>query len=79
MIDVRRLALLRELSIRGTVVATAEAMHLSGPAVSQQLAVLEREVGVALLEKHGRTLAFTPAGRLLVAHADVVLGDLAAA
>jgi DNA-binding transcriptional LysR family regulator len=79
VIDVRRMELLRELSIRGTVSATARAMHLSGPAVSQQLAVLEREAGVPLLEKRGRTLAFTEAGRLLVTHADVVLADLASA
>jgi DNA-binding transcriptional LysR family regulator len=79
MFDVRRLALLRELSIRGTVSATAEAMHLTGPAVSQQLAVLEREAGISLLEKHGRRLALTAAGQLLVSHAGVVLGNLAAA
>lgn len=79
MIDVRRLALLRELAIRGTVAATAGAMHLTGPAVSQQLAVLEREAGVPLLERRGRTLALTAAGRLLVAHAEIVIGDLATA
>jgi DNA-binding transcriptional LysR family regulator len=79
VIDVRRLTLLRELAIRGTVAATAGAMHLTGPAVSQQLAVLEREAGVALLEKRGRTLALTAAGRLLVAHAEIVIGDLATA
>lgn len=79
MMDLRRLSLLRELSLRGTVTATARAMHLSGPAVSQQLAVLEREAGVPLLERRGRTLGFTPAGRLLVAHVDVVLADLATA
>lgn len=79
MIDVRRLELLRELSLRGTVAAAAASLHLSGPAVSQQLAVLEREAGVALLERRGRTLALTDAGRLLVTHADVVLGNLAAA
>lgn len=79
MLDVRRLALLRELSIQGTVTATAGSLHLTGPAVSQQLAVLEREAGIPLLEKRGRTVVLTPAGRLLVAHADVVLGDLASA
>jgi DNA-binding transcriptional LysR family regulator len=79
MLDVRRLALLRELATRGTVIAAASALHLTGPAVSQQLAVLEREAGVSLLEKHGRTLRLTPAGRLLVAHADVILANLAQA
>ncbi|QKS18296.1 LysR family transcriptional regulator, partial [Curtobacterium sp. Csp2] len=42
MLDVRRLVLLRELSIRGTVAAVAEAMNLTPSAVSQQLGVLER-------------------------------------
>lgn len=79
MLDVRRLRLLRDLSVYGTVAATAEALHLTGPAVSQQLATLEREAGLPLLEKHGRTLRLTPAGSRLVAHADVILGTLAAA
>jgi DNA-binding transcriptional LysR family regulator len=79
MMDVRRLRLLRELSVHGTVTATAEALHLTGPAVSQQLAALEKEAGVALLEKQGRTLRLTFAGQRLVEHADVILGNLAAA
>lgn len=79
MMDVRRLRLLRELSIHGTVTATAEALHLTGPAVSQQLAALEKEAGVPLLEKNGRTLRLTSAGLRLVEHADVILGSLAAA
>ena len=79
MLDLRRLALLRELATRGTISAAANALHLTGPAVSQQLAVLEREAGVALLEKQGRTLRLTPAGHLLVAHADVILANVAQA
>lgn len=47
--------------------------------MSQQLAALEREAGVRLLERRGRRLALTPAGELLVTHAEVILGDLAAA
>jgi DNA-binding transcriptional LysR family regulator len=79
MLDVRRLQMLQYLATHGTVAATAEALHLTPPAVSQQLAALEREAGVPVLEKQGRTLRLTPAGELLVAHAEVVLGDLAAA
>lgn len=79
MLDVRRVRLLHALSLHGTVSATAEALHLSGPAVSQQLAALEREAGLPLLEKRGRTLSLTPAGERLVAHAEVILGTLAAA
>jgi DNA-binding transcriptional LysR family regulator len=79
MLDVRRIRLLRELSVHGTIAAAAEASHLSGPAVSQQLATLEREAGVPLLERHGRTVRLTAAGALLVEHAEVILGGLAAA
>jgi DNA-binding transcriptional LysR family regulator len=70
---------LAEFATRGTVAATAEALHLTGPAVSQQLAALERETGLPLLEKQGRTLRLTGAGQRLVDHAQVVLGQLAAA
>jgi DNA-binding transcriptional LysR family regulator len=79
MLDVRRLRILQQLATHGTVAATAEALHLTAPAVSQQLAVLEREAGLPVVEKHGRTLRLTVAGELLVSHAEVVLGDLAAA
>ncbi|MHC5258082.1 LysR family transcriptional regulator [Streptomyces sp. UC4497] len=79
VLDVRRLRLLAEFADQGTVAATAEALHLTGPAVSQQLAALEKEAGVRLLEKRGRTLHLTSAGQRLVDHARVLLGDLAAA
>jgi DNA-binding transcriptional LysR family regulator len=75
-LDVRRLRVLRELAERGTVAATAEALSFTPSAVSQQLSALEREAGVALLEREGRRLALTDAGRTLVAHADAVLAQL---
>ncbi|WP_433461767.1 LysR substrate-binding domain-containing protein [Spirillospora sp. CA-128828] len=76
MLDVRRLYLLRELDRRGTIAAVAEALSFTASAVSQQLSVLEREAGVALLERSGRRVVLTPAGRSLVAHADAVLERL---
>ncbi|MFE0020162.1 LysR family transcriptional regulator [Amycolatopsis sp. NPDC059021] len=79
MLEIRRLRLLHELAHYGTIAATAEALRLTGPAVSQQLAALEREAGAPLLEKRGRGLVLTAAGRLLVSHADVILGEVAAA
>jgi DNA-binding transcriptional LysR family regulator len=79
MLDVRRLRLLRDLALHRTVAATAQAQHLTGPAVSQQLAALEKEAGLPLLAKQGRTLRLTPAGQVLVEHAEVILGSLAAA
>lgn len=63
--DVRRLDLLRELGERGSVIAVARAVHRTPSAVSQQLKVLEREVGVALTERRGRGIVLTDAGRTL--------------
>ena len=63
--DVRRLALLRELADRGTVTAVAQSLHLTPSAVSQQLKALEREAGVPLTERSGRGLALTAPGRVL--------------
>lgn len=76
MLDVRRLRLLRELAHRGTIAAVAESLAFSPSAVSQQLSVLEREAGVPLLERTGRRVALTPAGRNLVRHAEAVLERL---
>ncbi|MCG6493133.1 LysR family transcriptional regulator [Kitasatospora sp. A2-31] len=76
MLDVRRLRLLRELAHLGTIAAVAEALSFSPSAVSQQLSVLEKEAGVALLERTGRRVALTPAGRNLVRHAEAVLARL---
>ncbi len=76
MLDVRRLRLLRELALRGTIVAVAEALSFSPSAVSQQLAVLEREAGVPLLERTGRRVRLTPAGQNLARHAEAVLQRL---
>src|SRR6478609_8644477 len=54
MLELRRLRLLRELHERGTIAAVADALRFTPSAVSQQLAMLEREAGVALLERAGR-------------------------
>jgi DNA-binding transcriptional LysR family regulator len=77
--NVRRLRVLRELTARGTIAATAEALGYTAPAVSQQLAALEREAGVALLEKNGRRRRLTPAGEELVVRIEGILRELEAA
>ena len=79
MLDVRRLRLLRELAARRTVTAVAEALSYTPSAVSQQLAALERDAGVPLIERVGRGVQLTEAGRRLVAHADAVIARLEAA
>ncbi|MFI8104548.1 LysR family transcriptional regulator [Streptomyces sp. NPDC086023] len=76
MLDVRRLRLLRELALRGTIAAVAEALAFTPSAVSQQLTALEREAGVPLLERTGRRVRLTPAGENLVRHAEAVLERL---
>ena len=76
MLDVRRLRLLRELAARRTVTAVAEALSYTPSAVSQQLTALERDAGVQLLEKVGRGVQLTEAGRRLVVHADLVIAQL---
>ncbi|MEU9027241.1 LysR substrate-binding domain-containing protein [Streptomyces sp. NPDC048383] len=76
MLDVRRLRLLRELALRGTIAAVAEALAFSPSAVSQQLGVLEREAGLPLLERTGRGVRLTPAAQNLVRHAEAVLERL---
>ncbi|MEV5296451.1 LysR family transcriptional regulator [Amycolatopsis methanolica] len=53
MIDLRRLSVLRVLAEHGTVTATADALHLTPSAVSQQLRLLAEEVGVELLRATG--------------------------
>ena len=76
MLDVRRLRLLCDLDRLGTIAAVAEARSYTPSAVSQQLSALEREAGTALLERTGRRVTLTTAGRVLVAHADTVLAAL---
>jgi DNA-binding transcriptional LysR family regulator len=71
--DLRRLRLLRELRERGTLAAVAAALGYTPSAVSQQLAVLEREAGVRLLVRAGRGVRLTDAGLLLAEHAGVLL------
>ena len=75
MLDLRRLRLLRELARRGTIAAVAEALSYSPSAVSQQLAALEKEAGVRLLERRPPGQAH-PQADLLVAHTQVLLEDM---
>lgn len=77
--DIARLRALRELSLRQTMAAVAEALHLTPSAVSQQIAQLEEEAGLALVERRGRGVRLTPAGARLVEHAETVLAVLDAA
>lgn len=79
MLDVRRLRLLRDLAHLGTIAAVARAHAYTPSAVSQQLAALQREAGVPLLEHTGRGVSLTPAATALVGHAETILAVLEAA
>jgi DNA-binding transcriptional LysR family regulator len=76
VLDLHRLRLLRELSRRGTITAVAQALSFSPSAISQQLATLERETGVRLLEPAGRRVRLTAQADLLVEHAAVLLENM---
>jgi len=76
MLDLRRMRALREVASRGSVSAAAEALDYTQPAISQQIAALEREVGTRLLERGTRPARLTDAGRALVAHTEAVLARL---
>jgi DNA-binding transcriptional LysR family regulator len=79
MLDVRRMRVLREVALRGSLAAAAEALSFTPSAVSQQVAKLEREAGVALVRRGPRSVHLTEAGRVLVEHAEGILERLAAA
>ncbi|MEU7045859.1 LysR family transcriptional regulator [Streptomyces varsoviensis] len=76
MFDLHRLRLLRELKHRGTLAAVAAALSYSPSSVSQQLAQLEAEAGVVLLEPVGRRVRLTEQAEILVAHTEAVLERL---
>lgn len=71
-IDPGRLLLLTQLRDHGSVTKVAQRTHRTPPAVSQQLARLEQEVGAQLVERRPHGCSLTPLGMRLVAHADQV-------
>lgn len=75
MLSTTRLRILREVATRGTAAAAAKALFLTPPAVTYQLAALEREVGVPLLDRTSRSIRLTTAGHRLVQHADTILAN----
>lgn len=68
--------MLAELERLGSIAAVSRALHLTAPAVSMQLAALEREVGLQLTERTGRGLTLTPAGAVLAQHGHTIVDQL---
>lgn len=79
MLDLARLRLLRELARLGTMTAVADALGQTSSAVSQQLAILEREARAPLLERIGRRVRLTAEGQKLAGHAETIMQAVEAA
>src|ERR1700722_7350069 len=79
MLDIRRLRMLHEFAARGSIARTAEALGYTPSAVSQQLAVLEKEAGASLLDRTARSAGLTDAGKRLAIHAERILAMVEAA
>ena len=76
MLDVRRLSVLREVARQGSFSRAADALGYTQPAVSRQIALLERETGATLVDRLPGGIRLTDAGELLVGHAEAVIGRL---
>src|SRR4051812_11919572 len=79
MLDPRRLLTFRAVAREGSFSRAAAVLHRSQPAVSHQVAALERELGTALLVRGRAGTTPTPAGELLLVHADALAARLALA
>jgi DNA-binding transcriptional LysR family regulator len=79
MLDVTRLRVLAAVARHGSVTAAAKALNYAQPSVSHHLARLEAETGTRLVERSGRGIRLTDAGRLLAGRAEEILGRLDAA
>ncbi|MFE5309118.1 LysR family transcriptional regulator [Isoptericola sp. NPDC056605] len=73
-LDLTRLRVLAAVARTGSVTAAARELHYAQPSVSHHLARLEAEAGIALLQRAGRGVRLTEAGRLLAARAEEILG-----
>jgi DNA-binding transcriptional LysR family regulator len=79
MLNANRLRVLKEVAHRGSFSAAADALSYTQSAVSQQIAALEAEAGMTLLERRPRGVGLTAAGQMLMGHAEGVLAGLDAA
>src|SRR4051794_32241590 len=79
MLDVNRLRVIDAVARTGSVTAAARDLHYSQPSVTHHLARLEAETGAQLLQRVGRGIRLTPAGRLLADRAAEIIGRIDAA
>ena len=76
MFDARLLSVFREVATRGSFSDAAAALSFTQPAISQQIARLERQLETRLLVRDARGVTLTPAGEVLLRHAETVLAQL---
>jgi len=76
VIDVRRVAVLREVARLGSFNRAAASLRLTPSAVSQQIAALERELGTPVVLRSTRGVTLTDAGRVLVEAGDAIAAEL---
>jgi DNA-binding transcriptional LysR family regulator len=79
MLDVIRLRVLVAVARHGSVTAAARALNYAQPSISHHIARLEAETGARLLQRAGRGVRLTEAGRLLAERAEEIIGRLDAA
>jgi DNA-binding transcriptional LysR family regulator len=79
VIGTQRLRALQQVARHGSLAGAARALAYTQPAVAHHIGELEREVGTALVARHGRGVRLTEAGTVLAAHADAILSRLEAA
>ncbi len=79
MFELRHLQVFREVARLGSLSAAAESLAYTQPAVSQQMAALERRAGITLLNRTTRGVRLTDAGESLLRHADAILAEQALA
>jgi LysR family cyn operon transcriptional activator len=77
--QLRHIRYLLAVAEHGNFTRAAEALHVSQPTLSQQIIQLEETLGVALLDRSGRTVTVTDAGSVYMEHARRALRELAAA
>ena len=78
MLDVRRLRTFHAVATRRSFSAAAAALSYTQSSVSEAVLTLERELGVTLLDRSTRPTRLTPAGEVVLTHAETLLGHLAA-
>lgn len=77
--DLKHLRVLKEVAERGSFSAAAEALSYTQPAISQQIAALERQAGAKLVDRNTRGIRLTDGGRVLLGHAEAIFARIAEA